>query len=124
MCAFIHRIAGYLSEVKEHKEWLSTLIQKENFASKITGVPVGVTLAKVENVILSDGEHLNEITWNKDGKIEVIETSDNSWVFDTSESGWNWFGYIFCPFLGFLIPWGTIRTSGWITLGFIAKENL
>lgn len=69
-----------------------------------------------------DAGKIKSITWGENGGINWIQTQDGrelSWSETRAPSYWRYLAaYSSFLFAGFLLPWGAVRTLGWIILGF------
>jgi predicted small secreted protein len=73
---------------------------------------------------LVDKGGINSIHWDKDNKIESIETQDGQTLYPTpAPSAWLYLLVALFPFLGFFIPWGAIRAIGWVGAGFFQPSK-
>jgi hypothetical protein len=55
-------------------------------------------------------------------RILSIHTTDGQTILAAEPPFWSWLTLPALPLLGFLIPWGTIRTIIWIKHGFWHKD--
>jgi predicted small secreted protein len=63
---------------------------------------------------------IKTIHWTKDNEIESIEAEDGQTLYPTpAPSAWLYLLIALFPVLGFLIPWGVVRSVGWVGAGFV-----
>lgn len=64
--------------------------------------------------------NVKSVTWAENGSgISCIETQDGRTLYNKdAPSHWLYLLYASYLLLGFLVPWGAIRTIGWVLLGF------
>jgi hypothetical protein len=64
--------------------------------------------------------NIKSVTWaSGDFAIEHIETQDGRTLYNRDvPSRWLYLLYASYPLFGFVVPWGAIRTVGWVVLGF------
>ncbi len=63
---------------------------------------------------------IKTIHWTKDNDIESIETTDGRTVYPTpAPAAWEYLLIVLFPVFGFFIPWGVVRSIGWVGTGFI-----
>jgi hypothetical protein len=62
-----------------------------------------------------DVSNVKSVTWSsKDASISYIETQDGRTLYNSEVSSrWFYLLYASYPVIGFLVPWGAIRTVGW-----------
>ena len=64
---------------------------------------------------------VKSVTWanvGDDFRILDIETQRGRKLYNFGHSHWLYLLYSSLPVFGFLVPWGAIRTVGWVILGF------
>jgi hypothetical protein len=67
-------------------------------------------------------EGIKTVNWTHSGEVESIETVDGQTLYPSPIPGLSTYLLIvFCPLLGFFIPWGTVRTIQWVVAGFVSK---
>jgi hypothetical protein len=67
-----------------------------------------------------DKDGIKTIHWTKDNEIESIEAEDGQTLYPTpAPSAWLYLLIALFPVLGFLIPWGVVRSVGWVGAGFV-----
>jgi len=63
---------------------------------------------------------IRTITWAAQSEVYSIETTDGQTLYPTAApSAWLYLLIALLPLLGFLIPWGAIRSIGWVMTGFV-----
>jgi hypothetical protein len=98
-----------------------------------TPVPTGVVLgppnpyAPYGGVVLVPGsiasaarkEGIKSVFWGKNLEVRSVEEEDGSIVVSAEQPHlWSYFLGIILPVLGFIVPWGAIRTLVWVGYGF------
>ena len=62
---------------------------------------------------------IRTINWGKGFEVSSIESDDGQTFYPTpAPSAWLYLLIALLPFVGFLIPWGTVRATGWVGTGF------
>jgi len=55
-------------------------------------------------------------------EVASIEPQDGQTIYPTpAPSAWLYLLIALLPFLGFIIPWGTVRSIGWVAAGFFLR---
>jgi hypothetical protein len=66
----------------------------------------------------------NLICWNRDYAVVSIVTKDGLTHYPVQAPGvWSYAAVVALPLLGFFIPWGAVRASGWVGAGFVASPK-
>jgi len=64
------------------------------------------------------------INWGENYAVASIETADGETLSPTpAPAGWQYLLGALFPFLGFLIPWGAVRSIGWVLAGFVQPSK-
>jgi hypothetical protein len=67
---------------------------------------------------------IKKIFWNRKYRIASLETEDGRTLYPTPAPGlWSYVLIGILPLLGFLIPWGVVRSLGWVVTGFLQQTN-
>jgi hypothetical protein len=67
---------------------------------------------------------IKTIHWTKDLRAESIETEDVETLYPTAApAAWEYLLVALFPILGFFIPWGAVRATGWVGAGFTQSSN-
>jgi hypothetical protein len=70
--------------------------------------------------ILWDKDHV----WNDASGIYSIETDDGQTLFPTpAPAAWAYLLIVLFPVISFLVPWGVVRSIGWVGAGFVGKST-
>ncbi|HLK17779.1 MAG TPA: hypothetical protein VKT81_02450 [Bryobacteraceae bacterium] len=73
-------------------------------------------------MIQVNGPWARDVFW-QDGHVAYFVLADGSFYFDSNRlPSWTTPMVLLCPVLGFLIPWGIMKTLGWIGLDYFAKK--
>jgi hypothetical protein len=69
------------------------------------------------------GPWLKDLFW-QDGRVAYFVLADSSFFFDaTRPPVWTFPLVLLCPVLGFLIPWGVMKTLSWMGVEYFAKKQ-
>jgi hypothetical protein len=87
-------------------------------------LPIGAQLDQPYAEINKDG--IKTIFWDKDhvwndaSGVYSIETDTGQTLYPTpAPSAWLYFLAVLFPIFGFFIPWGVVRSVGWVGAGFV-----
>jgi hypothetical protein len=73
-------------------------------------------------MIQVNGPWARDVFW-QDGHAAYFVLADGSFYFDSNRPPlWLFPMVLLCPVLGFLIPWGVMKTLGWIGVEYFAKK--
>jgi hypothetical protein len=75
---------------------------------------------------LLNKDEIKIINWGegKDYLVESIETEDGNTLHPTSlPSRWVYLLAVILPLVGFLLPWGLIRSIQWVATGFLVNQE-
>lgn len=62
---------------------------------------------------------LKIIHWSESFEVQSLETTSGDTLYPTpAPSSWSYILVALLPLLGFIIPWGIIRSLGWVCAGF------
>jgi MgtE-like protein len=68
---------------------------------------------------------IKTIHWTKDLGVESIETEDGATLYPTPRPTlWPYLWAAIFPVLGFVIPWGSVRTLAWVGVGFFERSRV
>jgi len=74
--------------------------------------------SQIPSVVMKNG--IKAVNWNHDYGVESIETEDGQTLYSTlAPSAWLYLLIVLFPVLGFFIPWGVVRSIGWVGAGFV-----
>jgi len=80
------------------------------------------TAWKARSIVNSDS--IKTIYWTKDYGVESIDTEDGQTLVPTLPPTLRSYLLIVTyPILGFLVPWGLIRATGWVGAGFFENSD-
>ena len=99
------------------KEQIENVLQKEFPSGSAVVRHEQLTKGPWEEFPLSvvDRGEISVVRWSADLGIESIETRDGQILYPTpSPAWWTYPPIVLFPILGFFIPWGAVRASGWI----------
>jgi hypothetical protein len=99
------------------KEQIANVLQKEFPSGSAVVRHEQLTKGPWEEFPLSvvDRGEISVVRWNADLGIASIETRDGQILYPTpSPAWWTYPPIVLFPILGFFIPWGAVRASGWI----------
>jgi hypothetical protein len=67
---------------------------------------------------------IKAIRWDKDYRVESIETEDGlTYYLNPAPAAWLYLLIALFPILGFFIPWGAVRAIGWVRAGFFRPSK-
>ncbi len=68
-----------------------------------------------------DRDGIKTIHWTKDLEVESIDTPNGNSIYPTPPpSRWLYLLVATLPLFGFVLPWGLVRSIGWVATGFVA----
>jgi hypothetical protein len=83
---------------------------------------IGTYSHGIDDLVHRDG--IEVIHWSKNFEIESIETQGGQTLYPTpSPAWWAYLPIALYPILGFFIPWGAVRTTGWVGAGFAESSK-
>jgi hypothetical protein len=67
---------------------------------------------------------IGTIFWGKNLAIASIETDDGQRLYPTpAPTLWSYLLIAILPVLGFFVPWGVVRSVGWVGAGFVLSSR-
>lgn len=82
----------------------------------------GSNSAAANEMVQVNGPWARDLFW-QDGHVAYFVLADGTFYFDSSRPPlWVFPMVLLCPVLGFLIPWGLMKTLSWIGVDYLAKK--
>jgi hypothetical protein len=83
----------------------------------------GGDLPSVNEIIAVNGPWVQNLFW-QDGHVAYFVLADGSFYFDSARPpAWVFPLVLLCPVLGFLIPWGLMKSLSWMGVDYFAKKQ-
>jgi hypothetical protein len=100
-----------------------------DYPSSMNNEQVGKILNKqfppdAKGILPQPTEGIRKINWSHDYVVESIETDDGETFYSTATpAAWLYILIATFPILGFFIPWGVVRSIGWVGAGFVQSSK-